>query len=80
MWYMYPLDVCNLDSAPSVPRRWPSMKKRSTDRIEKAKKRGAEGKEEEISREREREKVDVEVSRSSRLGDRCREGNGWWRR
>jgi len=32
------------------------MKKRSTDRIENAKKRGAEGKEEEISRERERER------------------------
>lgn len=58
---MYTLDVCNLDSAPSVPRRSPSMKKCSIGRIEKERRRqerengGEEGREEET----EEEKVDV---------------------
>lgn len=64
---MYTLDVCNLDSAPSVPRRWPSMKKR---RIENEKKRGTRKKtRRRTKRRRNAEGEKVDASLGSRLLD-----------
>lgn len=64
---MYTLDVCNLDSAPSVPRRWPSMKKR---RIENEKKRETRKKtRRRTKRRRNAEGEKVDASLDSRLLD-----------
>lgn len=65
------LDVRNLDSAPSVPRRWPSMKKRSVGRIENEKEH-----EEKKERKKKRRKIRRWTSLCSRLSSREKDEEG----